>query len=647
MHRRVVLGLGLAVLVSGCMDLDGAGLEDAAGYGSLDSEPAIACATLRLAREADVELLDGAVGLDRRAAAAIVAIREHTWLGTIAALDAVYYVGPKALDRMAEYVDAHAEWHCGEVDVQVLATNDFHGNLKPPSGSSGRIVTGPDAAVNRVDAGGVEFLATHVASLRVQNPNTVVVAAGDIIGASPLISALFHDEPTIEAMNLVGLQIAAVGNHEIDEGPHELLRMQDGGCHPVDGCQDGDDFSGASFSYLAANVRWADSQQTLFPAYRVETFRGARVAFIGMTLEGTPQVVTPSGVAGLEFGDEIETVNALVPELQAQGIEAIVVLVHEGGFATGLYNECAGISGPVFEIASGLDAAVDVVVAGHTNAAHVCELGGKIVTSAASFGRLVTDIDLSIDELTGDVVRKVAQNVIVTRDVPKDAAQTQLIGKYDALAAPIANRVVATVQADLTRAANTAGESTLGAVIADAQLAASSAADKGGSVIAFMNPGGIRTDLLVAQLSGGEQAGEVTYGEVFAVQPFGNSLVSLSVTGAQLDAMLEQQWTTQADGSVKQMILAVSSGFAYRWDAAQPLGSRVGDLTLNGAPIDPAASYRITVNNFLADGGDGFTVLRQGSERVGGEVDVDALEQYLKANAPMAAPALGRITRLN
>lgn len=644
--RRIVLTVAL-LAGSAC------GSEAITDIGELDgyvetvvSSDAEACAMLRVAREATYEVLDTKVKLDRRAAAAIVERRDWVWFDDLDTLGETWFVGPGTMARLLNYVRKHEDWACGTIDVQLLAFNDFHGNLKPPSGSSGRIVTGPDAAVNRVDAGGAEFMATHLAKLRAANPNTVIVTAGDIIGASPLISALFHDEPTIESMNAMGLAIASVGNHEFDEGPDELLRMQYGGCHPTDGCQDGDDFAGADFHYLAANVVDTAWEDTIFPGYEIRAFRGARIAFIGMTLEGTPQVVTPAGVQGLEFLDEVETVNALVPELLEQHVNAIVVLLHEGGFATGLYNECAGISGPIFEIARNLHPAVDVVVSGHTNAAHVCDIDGRLVTSAASFGRLVTDLDLQIDEVTGEIVKKSAANVIVTRDVEKDAKQTALIAKYDTIAAPRANRVIAKIAGDLTRAANAAGESLLGDVIADGQLAATSAADKGGAVISFMNPGGIRTDLIAAQVSGGEQPFEVTYGEAFAVHPFGNTLVVLTLTGAELDALLEQQWSVSSTGVARQVMLAVSRGFSYRWSPAAPIGSRADELTLNGAPIDPAASYRVSVNSFLADGGDGFGVLRQGKDRLGGEVDLDALEAYLKANSPVAAPALDRVRQV-
>src|SRR5688572_25180627 len=310
----------------------------------------------------------------------------------------------------------------GTVNVQLLALNDFHGNLLPPSGSSGRVGT--------IDAGGVEYLATHISNLRALNPNTVVVSAGDMIGASPLLSALFHDEPTIEAFNLIGLDFNAVGNHEFDEGIDELIRMQEGGCHPVDGCLDGDDFAGADFRFLAANVTWEKNDKTIFPAYKTKTFGGVHIAFIGMTLEGTPLIVSPSGISELNFLDEADTVNALIPELKQKGIETIVVLLHEGGTqvpSNSPINSCNSISGPIVDIANNLDDAVDVVISGHTHLPYNCTIDGKLVTSAFSFGRLVTKVDLTIDKATGDVLTKIADNRIVTRDVAKDSTITALI----------------------------------------------------------------------------------------------------------------------------------------------------------------------------------------------------------------------------
>jgi 5'-nucleotidase len=516
----------------------------------------------------------------------------------------------------------------GSIQVQILGLNDFHGNIEPPTGSSGRI--------GATEAGGVEFLATHVRALRATNRNTLFVSAGDLIGATPLLSALFHDEPTIEAFNLMGLDYNGVGNHEFDEGVDELLRMQFGGCHPVDGCQDGDPFNGADFDFLAANVKYKSNGQTIFPPFKIHRFSGANVAIVGMTLEGTPSIVSPAGISHVDFFDEADSVNALVPILKAQGVETIIVLLHEGGTTSNPLNEttinsCGNLSGPLPPIVERMDDEVDVVVTGHTNWAVNCVVDGKIVTGAAAFGRLVTDIDLTISRTTKDVIGATVNNRIVTRGVERAYDLTQLVNKYRTLSAPFANRIIGKITANITRTPNAAGESALGDVIADAQQFDAARAGTG-SQIAFMNAGGIRADLIFASSPAGEGDGNVTYGEAFTVQPFGNSLVTMTLNGAQIDALLERQFT----GGIG--VLQVSDGFAYTRSNSAAAGSKVSNITLNGLPISPATGYRVTVNSFLADGGDNYGILREGTNRVPGNVDTDAFENYLKANPGGVAP---------
>jgi len=546
------------------------------------------------------------------------------------------------------------------VEVQLLALNDFHGNLEAPSGSSGRTQIGP-ASTQTVNSGGVEFLATQLAQLAEQQKkhNTVTVAAGDLIGASPLLSAAFHDEPTIEALGLAGLDYASVGNHEFDEGPAELLRIQNGGCHPVDGCADGTPFEGADFQYLSANAFVTETGQPLLAPYAIDNVQGVKIGFIGMTLEGTPNIVSAEGTAGLAFADEVATANKYAAELQAQGVETIVVLLHEGGNQTGPdawdINGCNGLAGPIVDIANGMSDAIDVVVSGHSHQAYNCEIGNKLVTSASSFGRLVTDIDLSIDRRTGDVLTASANNVIVTRDLAKDPAQTALINRYSTALGPIRSKVVGTTTEVLDRVREqlfqsgtsstgapiyALGESDLGNVIADAQLTATQGES---AVAALMNPGGVRADL---------NAGEVTYEEAFTVQPFANNLVTLDLTGAQLQCLLEQQF--QGGNSP----LYPSSTLTYDVDrtgtsaaaGADPCtGTRVPDssVEMGGTPVVPTSTYRITVNNFLAGGGDGFTVLKSGTNAVTGAIDLDAFIAYLGAESPLSAPTDDRITAIN
>ncbi len=557
-------------------------------------------------------------------------------------------------------------------DVQVLAINDLHGHLAP--NTPGSIQTGccvPNVDNNAwtqttVPAGGIEYLATHIKMLRETNSNTITVGAGDLIGASPLTSALFHDEPTIEAMNALQLDVSGVGNHEFDEGVAELLRMQNGGCHPVDGCQDGDPFAGAFFPYLAANVFYAGTDETILPAYEIRKVRGVKIAFIGLTLEGTPTIVTPSAVAGLEFRPEVATVNALVGKLEDQGVRSFVVLVHQGGSQrppspgpfTSLpnpdgytdVNRCINFNGPeITSIAQGLDPRIKVVVSAHTHQPYVCTIAGKLVTSASSFGRVITDIDLRVDHQSKEIVSAEATNHIVTQDVPKDPAETAILEKYTELAAPLANQVIGEITEDIPSGRDTpsgtndAGEQPMGDVIADAMLEATTPTDFGGAVAAFMNAGGVRAGLLYDQISGGEQPGEVTYAEAFTVQPFGNTLVVKTCTGQQLYDVLNQQFNNPSAGSNR--IMLPSANVDYHWTTVG--GPHIVDGTLSfddGATfVEKAASYHVALNNFTADGGDGFTVFRACTDPLGGDVDLDAFTAYLMAHKPLAPPALDRI----
>ncbi|MDX6360334.1 MAG: 5-nucleotidase [Nocardioidaceae bacterium] len=577
----------------------------------------------------------------------------------------------------------HQPGHSALMPVQLLSFNDFHGNLEPPSGSSGRNVvdhkidpaTGKPVDVT-ADAGGAAYLATHLAQARKGHRNSLTVAAGDIIGASPLLSAAFHDEPTIESMNKLGLDVTAVGNHEFDEGYKELQRMADGGCI-ADG--DGADnqnscadhtFAGARFDYLAANVKYAGTDQTILPAYSIKNVHGARIGFIGMTLKDTPSIVTASGVAGLEFADEVQTANKLVPVLKRKGVNAIVVLIHQGGMpdkqkwtdpvsgtsydVNPSYDYTCGKGGtlaassPILPIAANLDPAIDMVISGHTHQPYVCSVkdpGGRprLLTSASSFGRLFTETDLLYDKRTRDIVRGSVKgsNLQVSRDVTPDPAQTSLIDLYKQLVTPIASKVIGHIATDVTAAQSPAGESALGDLIADAHLADPSVVTGGQTpVIAFMNPGGIRTDLTADNSKYGEPTGDVTYEEAFNVQPFNNYLVSMTLTGQQIYDLLAQQ-VTGANAAARK-VLQVSQGFSYQLG---PAGAVDGSVKLNGTPIDKATSYRIVTNNFLSDGGDGFPAFTSGTSKYFGGLDIDAFAAYLTAHSPYTPGALTRINQ--
>ncbi|MBI1395038.1 MAG: bifunctional metallophosphatase/5'-nucleotidase [Betaproteobacteria bacterium] len=539
-----------------------------------------------------------------------------------------------------------------DVPVKIIAFNDFHGNLQSPGSFSGH------------PAGGADYLAGWIAKLRAENPvNSVVVHAGDMVGASPLISALFHDEPTVEVMNMMGVDISSVGNHEFDEGRDELIRLQKGGCHPRDAnsCMGlNGPFTGATFKYLAANVLDQTTGRPLFPRYVIRTFSGVRMAFIGMTLENTPTIVTPTGVAGLNFNDEADTVNSLIRTLRNQGVNAIAVVVHEGGAqAGGPIGGCVGFSGAITDIVSRLDPAVDLVISGHTHQAYLCDLpvsNGKLVpvTSASSYGRLLTNIDLVLDTATRDVKSVSARQVVVARDDPgvtPNAAIAAVVDHYAGLVGPIANRVIGKIATSVTRSTSPACEHQAGDLIADSQLAATAPSGFGDARIAFMNPGGVRADFAYAS-SVGEGDGNVTYGEAFTVQPFGNSLVTMTLTGAQIKTALEQQFVGCTNNQPFNRVLQVSKGFEYEWDAKGGACARVvpGSVKLNGVAIQDGQTYRVTVNSFLATGGDSFLVFNEGTDRLGGAVDIDALSDALASTlvpaptgTPYVPPALTRI----
>ncbi|MCK1757238.1 bifunctional metallophosphatase/5'-nucleotidase [Bradyrhizobium sp. 137] len=540
---------------------------------------------------------------------------------------------------LASTLPASAET-AAPVELRILAINDFHGNLRPSPG--GIRINDPEDKARKVmvAAGGAEYMATLVKQLRDGHRNTIFVAAGDLIGASPFLSAMFHDEPSIESLSKMGLAISSIGNHEFDEGKAELLRMQNGGCHPVDGCQGPHPFTGAKFHYLAASTIETATGNSVLPPYEIREFDGVPVGFIGLTLKGTAGIVSPAGIAGLEFRDEAETVNALVPQLKARGVEAIVVLIHEGGEPTGDYNECPGISGPIVDIVKKFDRAVDIVVSGHTHRAYVCDIDGRLVTSGDKYGTLVTAIDLKLDPASRDIVSARAENVIVANaSLAEDPDQTALIEAYDKLSAPIANRPAGSVTQTLSRIPNEAGESALGDVIADAQLLATRDAKEGGAVIALTNPGGIRTDIVP------KENGAITFGDVFASQPFRNRLVTMTLTGRQLKDLLEQQWLDPK----RPRILQVSNGFSYAWDAAKPFGERViaDRMSLGGKPIEAGSGYRVTLNDYLAVGGDGFTVAKQGTAPQYGGYDADALFAFFRAHGPIGPLPPTRILRLN
>jgi 5'-nucleotidase len=540
--------------------------------------------------------------------------------------------------------------------VRLIAFNDLHGHLEPGD----LTVAVPDPAdptrAVTLRSGGAAFLATRIAQLQREAPASVVVASGDLLGASPLISALFRDEPTVEVMNLIGLDLNAVGNHEFDHGVDELKRLVAGGCavaargatqscaHPSGR------YAGASFPFIAANVADRDGQPLLAPSV-VKRVDGLQIGFIGAVTRSTPGIVAPQGIRGWRFEAEAAAVNREARRLRAQGVDVLVAAIHEGGEADGGINGCEAPRGAIFEIEKQLDPAIAVVLSAHTHRAYRCLIGGRLVIQAGSFGRLLSVIDLTIDRNSG-AVRIEARNEPLPNGAAADPALhaaypplapeprvAALIEHYRLRAAPLAQRPAGRIAARFVRQPDAGGDSAAGRLIADAQLAATRA---NGAQIALTNPGGIRTDLQP------RANGAVTYADVFEMQPFGNALVTLTLTGAQLQALLESQWSRSAPERVR--FLQPSRGFSYAWRAEAPWGQRIdpASLRLDGQPIRPDATYRVTVNSYLADGGDGFVALRKGTDAVGGPLDADALADHLRSASqaqPLAPDPAPRIRR--
>ncbi|WP_243793680.1 bifunctional UDP-sugar hydrolase/5'-nucleotidase [Saccharopolyspora gloriosae] len=526
-------------------------------------------------------------------------------------------------------------------DVRLITFNDLHGNLEPPTGSSGEVEL-PDGTA--VEAGGAAYLAAHLDRLRAQAPNSLVLSAGDSVGASPVNSALFHDEPTIDFLNSQDVRAHVVGNHEFDEGYQELQRLQTGGCHPEDGCEFRETFDGAAFPFLGANVSFEDGSPALLP-FTVQLSGGVPIGVIGATLQDLPSVVSPDAVAGLRFDEEVAAIDRTAEALDRFGIKAQVVLLHQGDEATGGGPDSCEVEpgGPASRIAAAASPNVDAVFSAHSHQQYNCTVTDpagrpRPLVQGASYGRLLSVLDLKIDRATRDVVgeRSSARNEIVTRDIAPDPETVALVDESREKAAPIANRSVGTTTGDLLKAPAPSGESTLGSVIADAQLEATAG---GGAQLALTNPGGVRADLPHASSPSGEGDGVVTYGEAFAVQPFGNIMQTLTLTGAQLKNVLEQQWTPEG-----ATILQVSAGVHYEYSESAPIGSKVSGLTLGGEPVNPDAPYRVAVNNFLAGGGDGFTGFTEGTDVTGGPLDLDALLAYFAAHPGVVPPPPDRIT---
>lgn len=494
------------------------------------------------------------------------------------------------------------------IDVQILGINDFHGQLNVTQW------------VNEKPAGRADYLAAHLKRRAAANKNTLIVHAGDMVGASPPISALLQDEPTIDFLNRIGVDVGTLGNHEFDEGVEEMLRLIRGGSHPNTG-----DFPGADFPYVVANVLDKKTKKPILPPYVVKRVGGVPIGFVGVVLTDTPSLVNPAEVRSVEFVDEVTAINRAVKQLKKKGVRAIVVLAHVPGSS---HLDGSAPTGEIVDVARSVDDEVDVIFAAHSHQYMNAVVDDKLLVQAYSYGTAFADVDLEIDRRTKDVVGKRAEIVTVWQEgIRPDPKIRKMIEYYEEKTAPLVNRVVGTAAKTIRRAQNESGESELGNLIADAQRAAMR------TDFAFMNPGGIRADI---------EQGEVTWGELFAVQPFGNNLVKMTLTGEQVRRALNQQWQ-QSSTRMLQI-----SGLRYTWDDNRPVGDKVVDIFLpDGSLLEPDAVYTVTVNSFLAEGGDNFTVFTEGTDREVGPVDLDALVEYVKQlPQPFSASIEGRIEKL-
>lgn len=497
----------------------------------------------------------------------------------------------------------------GLKSVQLLGINDLHGQLNVTRTVNGRPV------------GRADYLAAYLKQRQSQNINTLLVHAGDMVGASAPVSAILNDEPTIEILKQLRFNIGTIGNHEFDQGVPEMLRLIHGGANNRTGS-----FAGASFPYVAANVIDKKTGNPILPPYTVITVNDVPIGFIGICLSDTPSTIVPSAVEGVKFLDEVTAINRSVAELKKQGVRAIVVLAHNPG--TSNING-KNPTGELVHIANKTDGEVDIIYGGHNHAYMNTVVANKLLVQSYSYGTAFSDVDILIDPRTKDIVHKKAEVVTTYQTgINPDPQIRSMIKTYEAKVGSLVNRVIGRTTADITAHQNEAGESALGELIADAQRAATQ------TDFALMNPGGIRADI---------GKGTITWGEIYTVQPFGNKLVKIQLTGKQIHDVLNQQW-----GNRGTKMLQIS-GMSYTWDANRPIGDKVVNILLsNGSQLDPGKTYSVTVNNFLAEGGDNFTVFRQGIHQETGKVDIDGTVRYIrKLPKPFTYHIQGRIRKLH
>jgi 5'-nucleotidase len=526
------------------------------------------------------------------------------------------------------------------IEISIFSINDFHGHIQPksPTPLSPRLPDPQTGELKAQPAGGAAYLATVLDKLRSQRQNHVFVAAGDLMGASPQMSSLLKDEPTLTALGNMGLAMSSLGNHDLDSGLPELLRKSRGEC-PAKGCE-WPEFKGASFPYLAANMFETDTGKRVLPSHIIREIGGLKVALVGAVTRDTPRVIAPRNIVGLRFADEADTLNALVPELRAAGAQVLVAIMHEGGVnSEGAANDpsyaCVGLQGRGVDIAKRLDPAYAIIISGHTHQAYTCKINGRLFVQAGSYGGWLTESRLTLDA-TGQVLDAQAINHPVLQAVnTPNPAFVALVQRAAALTAAIREKPVAVLTKGAQRSVKAPfGDSPVGNLVADAQLAYGK--KRGTADIAMTNSGGIRADLAV------EPGRAVTLSDLFAIQPFGNELVAVTITGAQLQELVRRLLPKRPGAASLQ----ISHNVNYQWSQAEGAMPVLVSLTVDGKPVDPQRDYRVVASTYLADGGDNFSALRQGRDRQVLGMDIDALVDWLAEN-PKAVDQInpGRIQR--
>lgn len=529
-----------------------------------------------------------------------------------------------------------ADQTTGPVHVQILAINDFHGQV-----SAGQNLDGEAA-------GSAPVLASYLEEAMADDGQaaTFIALPGDVVGASPPESGLLLDEPTMLFFNTFAedctggpyTMVATFGNHEFDKGTDELLRKIEGGNGATNITHLIDPYPGSNMTFVSSNVVWKTNDTPLVDPYVILDAGGAKIAFIGADTVETPSIQKAANIKDVAFENETESINHYVPEIQKQGVHAIVVLLHEGGSQEaydGPTRDGGNVTGRVADIVAGLDPDVDVVLSAHTHQftnAYLKNAGGNqvLVTQAYGYSKAFADVDLVIDPVSDEITDKSAEIVRTYADRPPGTTPDPRISSFlaadEAVVGPMIDRPVTVASADLTRQQNDAGECALGDIVADGLREAMNAD------IAFITTGSLRADIA---------KGNVTWGDLYAVQPFSGTVLSMTLTGKEVADALEQQW----EEPLPPHNLAVS-GLSYTYDATKPAGSRVVAVLVNGTPLNPDANYTAAMVDYLAGGGDDYTVFTNGTDQVCGPVDVDALVSYMGSlPTPVEAPAETRITK--